>query len=110
MFVGITGADLFSGTNNWTYRDGHWNAKEGGVGIVSYHMLLAKYHEEPREIRRRLIDRMTKVLIATSLKLLDLPDATDPSDPYSYAEGVNGLDVQSLELSQPTKDALDKLR
>jgi hypothetical protein len=73
-------------------------------------MMLAKTLGEPFQSRRRLTERVAKELVPASFKALRIPRPTDPTDPYSYSDGVERLAQKTLTLSSPTKQALDRLR
>jgi predicted Zn-dependent protease len=109
MYVGITEANIYSGDSNFIFSSG---ILKGGspVSVLSYSVMLAETLQEEYQSRRRLIERISKELVPASLKQLGIPRPLDPSDPYSYANGVTRLDQKSLVLSNPTKDALKTLR
>lgn len=109
MYVGVTGANIFSGDNNFLfslYAD--WNGAP--ASILSYHMMEAKNTSEVHESRNRLIERLAKELVPASLKTLGVPRSTDPTCPYSYSSGIQRLDEKTLQLSQPVQEALERIR
>lgn len=109
MYVGVTEANIFSGNTNYIFS--HFAAtNRAGAALMSYSMMLAKTLGEPYESRKRLAERMAKELVPPSLQQLGIPRATDPSDPYSYSDGVERLAQKTLVLSAPVKEALDKFR
>ena len=65
---------------------------------------------EPYESRKRLVKRLTKEMVPASLKQLGIPRPSDPTDPYSYSNGVQRMDEKTLTLSEPTRRALDTFR
>ena len=109
MYVGVTEANIFSGENNFIFSG---FGPQGGraASILSYSMMMAKTLGEPYESRKRLAERMAKELVPASLKALGIPRPSDPTDPYSYSDGVERLTQKTLTLSPPTKAALDKFR
>jgi hypothetical protein len=109
MYVGVTEANIFAGDYNYVFSQ--FITKDGrGVSLLSYGMMMAKTLGEPYESQPRLAERMAKELVPASLKALNIPRPSDPSDPYSYSSGVDRLSQKGLVLSQPVKDALDKFR
>ena len=109
MYVGITEANIYSGDNNYIFSSGILNG-DSPVSVLSYSMMLAETLSEEYESRKRLIERIAKELVPASLKQLRIPRPLDPSDPYSYADGVARLDQKTLVLSESTKDALKTFR
>ena len=109
MYVGITEANIYSGDSNFIFSSG---IPEGSspVSVLSYSVMLAETLQEAYQSKRRLIERIAKELVPASLKQLGIPRPLDPSDPYSYADGVIRLDQKTLVLSGPTKDALKAFR
>jgi len=109
MYVGVTGANIFSGDNNFLfslYAD--WNGSP--ASILSYYMMATKNTSEDHESRNRLVERLAKELVPASLKTLGIPRSTDPTCPYSYSSGVQRLDEKTLQLSQPVQEALERIR
>ena len=80
------------------------------MSVLSYSVMLAETLQEAYQSRGRLIERIAKELVPASLKQLGIPRPLDPSDPYSYANGVTRLDQKTLVLSEPTNDALKTFR
>jgi hypothetical protein len=78
--------------------------------ILSYSMMLAQTLGEPYQSRKRLTERMAKELVPPSLTSLGIPRPADPTDPYSYSNGVERLAQKSLALSDSTREALEKFR
>jgi len=109
MYVGVTGANLFHGGARYVFSVRTGNARVQG-SISSYRMLMARTWDGTPESRPRLVDRIAKELVVASLKSLGIPRPGDPSDPYSYANGIERVDQKSLRLSRPVAEALDKLR
>jgi hypothetical protein len=109
MYVGVTEANIYGGDANFVFSS--YTARRGlGGSILSYSVMLAKTLAEPFESRARLTERLAKEMVPASLKSLNMPRATDPTDPYSYSDGVERLAQKTLVLSPPTKQALDKFR
>jgi hypothetical protein len=107
IYVGVTDANIYSGDVNYLFSQS--TVREGSyVSILSYAMMTAKTLGEPYESRKRLAQRLAKELVPASLKALNIPRPADPTDPYSYSNGVERLNEKTLVLSKPTKDALDK--
>lgn len=109
MYVGVTEENIYSGDANFVFSE--YTTKDGlGGSILSYNMMMAKTLGETYESQRRLAERMAKELVPASLKSLNIPRPSDPSDPYSYSSGVDRLAQKGLTLSESTKAALDKFR
>ena len=109
IYVGVTNDNIYSGDVNFVFSQSEkW--KGSYVGILSYGMMTAETLKEPYESRKRLAERLAKELVPASLKALEIPRAVDPTDPYSYSNGVERLNEKTLILSRPTKEALDKFR
>jgi hypothetical protein len=109
MYVGVTANNIYSGDSNYFFAA--YNEKNGaGAGILSYSMMLAQTLGEPYQSRKRLTERMAKELVPPSLTSLGIPRPTDPTDPYSYSNGVERLGQKSLTLSDSTREALEKFR
>jgi predicted Zn-dependent protease len=109
MYVGVTEANIYSGDSNYVFS--LFTQKKGhGVSLLSYSMMMAKMTGETYESQSRLAERIAKELVPASLKALDIPRPTDPSDPYSYASGLDRLSQKGLVLSEPVRAALDKFR
>ena len=109
MYVGITEANIYSGDSNYLFSLG----QRGGTSrasIMSYHMMLGKTLHESYQSRKRLVERIAKELVPAALKQLQIPRSTDPNCPYSYSGGVTRLDQKTTDLSDPVKDALNKLK
>lgn len=109
MFVAITAQSIFAEGSYYVFNTG------GSVGnhaasIMSYHMMTAAALGEPYASRKRLIEHVTKELVPASLKLLGIPRPADPTDPYSFSGGTERLSEKTLNLSEPTRRALDRLR
>lgn len=109
MVVGVTEADIFSGENNFLFSGA--GAKDGlGAAILSYARMKSGALNEPFQSRTHVAERLAKELVPASLKQLDIPRPTDPTDPYSYSSGTDRLAQKTLTLSSSTREALDKLR
>jgi hypothetical protein len=109
IYVGVTAANISSGDSNYVFSTMMW-PKDKPVSILSYHMMKAGPSGQPYESRKRLTERMAKELVPATLNALDIPRPADPSDPFSYADGIGRLDEKSLTLSKPTVDALSEFR
>ncbi len=109
MYVGVTEANIYDGDSNYVFSL-FTSRKGAGASILSYSMMLAKTLGEPYQSRKRLSERIAKELVPASLKALAIPRPGDPSDPYSYSDGVARLDQKTLVLSPAVKAALDKFR
>jgi predicted Zn-dependent protease len=109
MYVGITEANIYSGDSNYIFSSGIPHGMSP-VSVLSYSVMLAEAQQNEYEFRPRLIKRIAKELVPASLKQLGIPRPLDPSDPYSYANGVIRLDQKTLVLSDPTKDAVNTFR
>lgn len=109
MIVGVTEADIYGGDANFlfsgaTHKRGNWAA------ILSYARMQASVLNEPYPSRKRLVERLAKELVPASLKQLGIARPTDPTDPYSYSSGVDRLAQKTLNLSAPTRMALDRFK
>jgi len=109
MYVGVTEANIFSGENNFLFSN-FMSVRGRGASILSYAVMMAKTLGEPYESRKRLVERLAKELVPASLKSLGIPRPSDPTDPYSYSDGIERVTQKTLTLSAPTKEALDKFR
>jgi hypothetical protein len=109
MIVGVTGQDIYAGEANFVFSA--TTAAEGSfVSLLSYARMQRAMTGEPVESRRRAAQRLAKELVPAALKQLEIARPADPSDPYSYADGLQRLDEKSLTLSTGTREALDKFR
>ena len=109
MFVGVTQADIFTGDTNFLFSQGA--SRNGlGVSILSYARMEATALGQAYESRKQLAERLAKELVPASLKLLDIPRPTDPTDPYSYSSGTDRFQQKTMKLSAPTREALDRFR
>ena len=109
LYVGITEANIYSDDNNYVFSVSRVDGPTT-YGIMSYYMMLSDTLQEESTSRQRLVERIAKSLVPASLSQLGIPRSTDPLCPYSYASGVDRLDEKKLELSDPVKVALKKLR
>jgi len=109
IFVGITGADIFSGDANYLFSE--MNVVSGdAITILSYARMLAAATGERSESHQRVVQRLAKEMVPAALKQIGIPRPADPSDPYSYSDGLDRLDQKTLTLSQSTREALDRFR
>ena len=109
MFVGVSGQDIYSGDTNFVFSG--TAAIEGNlVSLLSYARMLQAATGEPFESRKRVAQRLAKELVPAALKQLQIARPADPSDPYSYSDGLQRLDEKTLTLSTGTREALDKFR
>jgi len=109
IYVGVTGADLFAGDTNFIFGTGTSSLK-GATSIVSYYRMTTNSTGERYESRKRLTERLAKQMVPSTFSTLGIARPADPTDPYSYADSVARVDEKTLTLSEPTKQALDKLR
>lgn len=109
LFVGVTSRNISIENANYVFGAGV-EVPDGYTNLVSYHMMEAKYSGAPYESRKRLIERLAKQLVPPTMGALSIPRPADPSDPGSYADGIDRLDQKSLTLSAPTQAAIDKIR
>jgi predicted Zn-dependent protease len=105
MYVGVTAANIYSDDYNFVFSSGG-----PGGSLLSYWMMMGKTLGEDNELRRRLVERIAKELVPASLKQLGIPRSLDPSCPYSYSSGIERLDQKTLKLSDPVREALEKLK
>jgi len=109
MYVRVTEANIYAGDTNFLFSlYGTTEAARGS--ILSYAMMRATATGEPFQSRHRLAERLAKEMVPASLKSLGVPRPADPTDPYSYSDGLDRLAQKTLILSEPTREALDKLR
>ncbi len=109
MYVGVTEVNLFSNSNNYVFSQGRTRGKSL-ASLLSYHMMQASVLGEDYAFRPRLAERLAKELVPASFKQLNIPRSTDPRCPYSYSSGVGRLNEKTLNLSEPLKGALRKLK
>jgi len=107
MYVGVTSDNLYLGTARYVFSVSVIKPTARG-SILSYEMLKAFGNNTPS--RQRLTERLAKELVPASLKSLEIPRPTDPTDPYSYSNGMARVDGKTLKLSPPVAEALDKFR
>lgn len=110
MYVGITGANIYSGDNNYLFSLYAEKGNKFRGSILSYYMMQASNLSEDHESRKRLVERVAKELVPASLKALNIPRSTDPTCPYSYSSGVSRLDEKTLVLSEEVKNAIENLK
>jgi hypothetical protein len=109
MFVGVSGQDIYSGDSNFVFSS--TMAADGNpVSMLSYARMQSAMTGEPLESRKRTAQRLAKELVPAALKQLEIARPADPSDPYSYSDGLQRLDEKSLTLSTSTREAPDKFR
>lgn len=109
MFVGVSGHDIYSGDANFVFS-GMTVAEGNFVSLLSYARMQKAATGEPFESRKRVAQRLAKELVPAALKELQIARPADPSDPYSYSDGLQRLDEKTLTLSTNTREALDKFR
>jgi len=109
IYIGVTGADLFSGDTNYIFGTGI-TVNGATTSLVSYYRMTTKSTGERYESRKRLTERLAKQLVPPTLGALGIARPVDPTDPYSYADSVGRVDEKTLTLSEPTKQALDNFR
>jgi predicted Zn-dependent protease len=109
MYVGITGANIYGGDNNYVFSLGKTDPNSH-ASLMSYSMMLGKVNPQGFDSRQRLVERIAKELVPASLKQLRIPRSTDPTCPYSYSSGLERLDQKTLTLSDEVKQALSKLK
>ncbi|MDI6743190.1 MAG: hypothetical protein QMD11_10700, partial [Smithella sp.] len=110
IYVGITGANIYSGDNNYLFSLYAETGNKFRGSILSYYMMQASNLSEDYESRKRLVERIAKELVPASLKSVNIPRSTDPTCPYSYSSGVARLDEKTLVLSEEVKNAIEKLK
>jgi predicted Zn-dependent protease len=109
VYIGVTSVNVALGDANfnfWAYA----GQPRHKVGLLSYYMLTASQSGQPSESRTRLTQRIAKELVGVSLNILGVPTPSDPQDPASATNSVQRVDEKGLTLSQPTADALAKIR
>nr|WP_320012432.1 hypothetical protein [uncultured Desulfobulbus sp.] len=108
MVVGITELDIFSGETNFVFSV-YGGRQNSLVSILSYAKMRAKLTGE-NQSRKRLTERAAKELVPASLKKLNIPRSTDPSCPYSYSSGLQRLEEKTLNLSEPVKKEIERIK
>ena len=58
----------------------------------------------------RLTERAAKELVPASLKKINTPRPMDPSCPYSYSSGLQRLEEKTLNLSEPVKNEIERIK
>lgn len=109
MFVGVSGQDIYAGDANFLFS-GTALVEGNLVSLLSYARMQKAATGEPFESRKRVVQRLAKELVPAALKQLQIARPADPSDPYSYSDGLQRLDEKSLTLSTSTSEALGKFR
>ena len=109
VYVGVTSVNVALGDANFNFW-GYIGEPGHKVGLLSYYMMTANQSGQPSESRTRLSQRIAKELVGVSLNILGVPATRDPRDPASSTSSVQGVDDKGLTLSQPTADALAKIR
>lgn len=108
MVVGITELDIFSGETNFVFSV-FGGCQDTPVSILSYAKMRAKLTGE-NQSRKRLTERAAKELVPASLKKLNIPRSMDPSCPYSYSSGLQRLEEKTLNLSEPVKKEIERIK
>jgi hypothetical protein len=109
MYVGVSGQDIYSGDVNFLFSGAA--VVEGNLlSLLSYARMQKDVTGEPFESRKRLAQRLAKELVPAALKQLQIARPADPTDPYSYSDGLQRLDEKTLILSTGTREALGKFR
>ena len=108
MVVGITELDIFLGESNFVFSV-FGGRNDTPVSILSYAKMRAKLTGE-NQSRKRLTERAAKELVPASLKKLNIPRSMDPSCPYSYSSGLQRLEEKTLNLSEPVKKEIERIK
>ncbi|MCG8549877.1 MAG: hypothetical protein MI799_05680 [Desulfobacterales bacterium] len=108
MVVGITGLDIFSGEANFLFSL-FGGLNNSPVSVMSYARMKATFTGE-NQSRKRLTERAAKELVPASLKKLKIPRPMDPSCPYSYSSGLQRLEEKTLNLSEPVKNEIERIK
>lgn len=108
MYVGVTAANIFLGDANYVFNASQ-QTQTGMASILSYSVMLAQTLNELGGSRKRLAERIAKELVPASLKALNIPRPSDPTDPYSYSDGIARLDQKTLKLSNQGADRVGTL-
>ena len=96
VMIGITEADLYSGTSNYLFG----SAVVGGMaGTVSYSRYRADFFGEPPDLTR-LTSRMHKQLLSSIGNALGVPRPTDPTSARSYPASLPEHDAKSEYMSE----------
>ncbi len=107
MVVGVTELDLYGKGLNFVFSC-YGGEAASPVSVLSYARMRAKLTGESQS-RARLAERAAKELVPASLKILEIPRSLDPACPYSYSSGLQRLDEKTTQLSDPVKQAIEKL-
>jgi predicted Zn-dependent protease len=108
MVVGITELDIFSEETNFVFSL-YARRNDMPVSILSYARMRAKFTGE-NQSRKRLTERAAIELVPASLKELGIPRSMDPSCPYSYSSGLQRLKEKTLNLSEPVKKEIERIK
>jgi hypothetical protein len=102
VYVGMTEANIYSGDKRFAFSQ--TGRRRARASVFSYYMM------QDVLSREQLIERIAKELCPAALKQLRISPSTDPSCPSSPAKGLKQLDEKITRLSEPVKDALQKIR
>jgi len=69
-----------------------------------------KAYPGEKQSRRRLVERCAKEMVPATLKTLSIPRSTDPSCPYSYANGVQRMDEKTRVLSPMLVEEIKRIK
>ena len=108
MVVGISELDIYSGETNFVFSV-YGGRNDTPVSILSYAKMRSKLTKE-NQSRKRLTERAAKELVPASLKKLNIPRSMDPSCPYSYSGGLQRLKEKSLNLAEPVKKEIVRIK
>ena len=108
MVVGITELDIFLKETNFVFSV-YGGLDSSPVSIMSYAKMRAHLTGE-NQSRKRLTERAAKELVPASLKKLNIPRSMDPSCPYSYSSGLQRLEEKTLNLSEPVKNEIERIK
>jgi predicted Zn-dependent protease len=106
MIVGVTENDIYAQGTRFLFS--LHLMEPNPVSLLSYSRMKSFNTETPS--RKRLAMRCAKELVPATLKTLSIPRSTDPTCPYSYANGVSRLDQKTLTLAPPVKEAIKKIK
>lgn len=106
MVVGVTENDLYA--ENTRFLFSLYGGGRSPLSILSYSRMKASQGETPS--RTRLVERCAKEMVPATLKILQIPRSTDPSCPYSYANGVQQMDKKTRVLSLLLTDEIERIK
>jgi len=106
MVVGVTGNDIYG--DNTRFLFSQHGGRRSPLSVLSYSRM--KAYPGENQSRRRLVERCAKEMVPATLKTLNIPRSTDPSCPYSYANGVQRMDEKTRVLSPMLMEEIQRIK